>query len=174
MASWHKKSYSTAFWMLWSNEWNGAFYDAIDITWYWHWHKWHYMTKTSCCTSLQSSQPNECSGAIDSAIHMTWNSTNCIIWPKKTHVAPFLNHLDLMNGIVLLTMPLASYDSETSASSATLLKKSCQIFWVSWPNKCIGAIDNATSIIWYQHWHHRTKNVMLHLVGVDFSLCLLM
>ena len=48
-------------------------------------------------------------------------------------------------------------------------QKSCCIsFWLSWPNKCRGANDNAISSMWCKNqcqWHHMTHRVMLHWFG---------
>ena len=43
-----------------------------------------------------------------------------------------------------------------------MITKSCYIsFWSSWTNKCRGTIDDAISVMIWQHWHHMTKKVML-------------
>ena len=60
------------------------------------------------------------------------------------------------------------YAADASAKSVNWLKmSSCISFRSSWTNKCSGAIDDAISVMWYQHWYHMTKKVTLHLVSIN-------
>ena len=75
--------------------------------------------------------------------------------------------LNVRNTMVPFMMPLALDDTDTSANGISLLKKSCYTsFWLSWPMKCNGAIDNTISITLCQGWYqcgHMTK-MSLHLI----------
>ena len=70
---------------------------------------------------------------------------------QKCHFTPHFDHLDIMNAMVLLTIPSESYDVE--ASGVAWPKKSCcTSFWSSWPKEMVFASYNtdasANGIIW--------------------------
>ena len=86
-----------------------------------------------------------------------WDSEtniNGIRWPKS-YVAQCSSNLDLINRVVLLTMPLVAHDADASADCVSWLKKSCRVLsQSSWSNKCNGTF----TVIWCQHWYHVTKD----------------
>ena len=51
-----------------SKTFSGAIDDTIEIIWHQCQCQWHHMTEKSCCTSFQSSLPQECNGAKDYTI----------------------------------------------------------------------------------------------------------
>ena len=100
-------------------------------------------------------------GILSQMMHLascdTDTSINGITWPK-IYVAHCFNFLDLMNTVVLLTMVLSSHDDDDSAINVKLLEKSyCISFWSSWTKKYNGTIDDAISVMWFQHWYHMNK-----------------
>ena len=84
-----------------------------------------------------------------------------IIWPKS-HVC--FDHLDLTNGVVPLMTLLASCDTDININDITLTKKlCCTSFWLSWLNKCNGAIDDVISTTWPKS--HVTSHFALDLTN---------
>ena len=76
-----------------------------------------------------------------------WKSVTLASHDQMGHVASCLNHLDLANKLVTLTMLPVSCASETDASSITWPKESCHIlFQLSSPNEQNDAIDDAVSM----------------------------
>ena len=69
--------------------------------------------------------------------------------------------------MVALMMPSPSHDDDTIASGVTWPKSHVAPHLNCQPKECSGAIDNAVGITWHQclcHWHHKTKEVMFHLI----------
>ena len=68
-------------------------------------------------------------------------------------------------------LPLISHYANAGANVIRWPKKSCYIsFWSSWTTICSGAIDDAISVMWCQHWYNITKEVMLHLVSIILTM----
>ena len=77
-----------------------ASHDTIDSGIRWCWGHWHYITKKSCCTSIQLSLHKKCNGAVGIIVivmPVQWQKTS------KSDVALNFNCLNLRNGMVPLT-----------------------------------------------------------------------
>ena len=72
----------------------------------------------------------------------TDTETNGITWPKS-QFAPYCDHLDISNIMVLLTMPSVSCDADASASGVIILKVMLYFILSCWPKECKGAIKNS-------------------------------
>ena len=83
-----------------------------------------------------------------------------ITWPKRSCSSPF-DHLDLTDGMVPLMTLLETCDSDISINGFPWPKElCCTSFYLSWLNKCSGAINDAIHITWWWCWcqlHHETK-----------------
>ena len=78
--------------------------DAKGITW----------PKRSCCISFWSPWPNKWNGAIDDTVsYNNYTSINGIKWPKN-YVALCFISVELMNTMVILTIPLIYHDADPS------------------------------------------------------------
>ena len=93
-------------------------------------------------------------------------AASCIM-TKRSYSTHCFNHLDLMNIMVPLRIPLVSHNADASANSAKWLMRSCCIlFLASWTNKAVVLLmllslscDAILGITW-------PKKVMFHLVSV--------
>ena len=103
----------------------------------------------------------------------TNSSTSGVTLPKS-HVALHFHNLDLRKAMMPLTMLLASYDADASASVITWPKQPCCIsVWSSLHVECNGIIDDTVSITWHWHqcqWCHMTKKCHIALYFNNFEL----
>ena len=168
----------TSFQLSWHKEWSCVIDNTFGIMWHKDQYQWYQWLKKWCCTSFQWAWPKEFIGAIflpfascdanksaNVAHHIDYlDYTNAaVLWMRalasheqKSNVACHFDHLDLENGMVPLW---ASCDIHTHINCITWPKKLYWIsFWLSWLNKCSGAIDDAIGITWYWwQWHHMKK-----------------
>ena len=119
-----------SFWLSWLNKYIGAIVHAIGIMW----------PKSHVASLFNHQQTNGMVSLMTLlASYDTDTSISGITWPKG-YVAPHFSHLDLRNAVVPLMMPLASCDQNC-----------CISFWLSWPKRWNGVIDNTLWVMW--HWH---------------------
>ena len=144
-----KKVTLLSFQSSWSYECGGTTDDAIGITW--HWCQMCHRTKRFGCTSFWSFWPEKCNGTINNAIGIMWCWHWCH-WHNVKSVAPHFD-LDPRNAVVPLTMPLASYKTDSDGIGVTWTKNSFSTsFWSSWCKECNGAIDKAIGFTWCSCW----------------------
>ena len=164
--TWPKKSCCISFKVSWPKEGNGT----ISIIWCQYQCKGHHMTNKSYWTSFWLSWANKCSCANDNAINITWCQCQhqCIPRPKKGHVEPHVQCLDLKNTPVPLMMDMCIMWCKCWYHWCHLIKTlCCNSFSSSWPKECNGATDNAVCSTWCWHWHQSlyvNKDVMLQLI----------
>ena len=108
----------------------------------------------SCFISFQSSCHNKWNLTLLLTLALlllascyTDSGTNGITW-QKCYVAHF-NHLDVMDAVVLFTMPLASHDADVRLSSVKWLKIIMLDLTDYHGLTCSGAINDAVSVILY-------------------------
>ena len=86
------------------------------------------MTKKSCCISFQSPCPDECA-VIDDTIglisHLIPMQVAILSHDYKSQDAPHLDHIDLVNAMLSLTLPLASHKANTGTNGVKLPNKLC-------------------------------------------------
>ena len=95
--------------------------------------------------------------------------TSMVPHDQKGYVAHCFHCLDLMNGMMLLTVPVALHDADISANSVKWLKNSCCIsFQPSITNKCNGAFNDTISVMqchntewWYYKSHITSASIIL-------------
>ena len=124
------------------------------------------MSKKSCYISFWSSWPDKWNVLLMTLLASFNTDTSTIaLCDPKSYITHCLNHLNVMNTIVLLAMALASHDADASVSSVKWLKKSfCISFQSSWTNK--------QQCCWWCHQCHvmpvmasHDKNVLFPLVS---------
>ena len=105
---------------------------------------WYHTTKVSCFISFWSSWPHRWNGAIDDTVGIIWHwhKHHGITWPKN--VLHSFNHFDLMNTVVLMTMPQVSDDANVSPRSVKCLKKSLPCYF-----------DHFEQMQWSSLWCHQ-------------------
>ena len=78
---------------------------------------------------------------------------------SQGHIAHHFDCLYQMNGMVQLTMPLVSHNSDTNVIGVAWPTNSCHtLLQLSSPKGCNGTIDNIVDIMW--HWYHRQIHAM--------------
>ena len=139
-------TWPTSIQLSWLNKCSGAIDDFIGIICCWC--QWHFIMETLCCIPSWLSWCNKWNGAIDNTddIMWHWHKHQWNLWPKNFIVLCF-NHIDLMNTLVLLTMPLASHGVDAGAKCQMTEKVMLHLILI---------ILNL-QMQWYYWWCHMTK-----------------
>ena len=92
---------------------------------------WHHMTK-KVCISFWSSWCNKWKSAIDDTVGIMWHWHH-YQWCHMTKtfmLQHWFSHLDVMNIMELLSMPMAAHDADASATSVKWLKNLLYLIWI--------------------------------------------
>ena len=136
--------------------------------------------QNSCCTSFQTSWPNECNCPFDNTI-ITWWCWCQFQWCHMTKMSccPEFqsSYLDLTNVVVPLMMPLVSCEKVSHDQNSHLAPYFDHLV----ANECKCVIDNTIGIRWCWcqcYWCHLNKTYLTlqcdHLNLVDTVLTLVM
>ena len=105
---------------------------------------WHHISQKSCCISFWSFCHKKWNGAIDDTVGIMWHwHYNVASHDQGSYDTHCFNHLDLMNVLMLLKMPLASHSVGSANSVKWLKKPCCTPFWSSLTKKWNSGIDGA-------------------------------
>ena len=115
-----------------------------------------------CCTLFQIPWPNECNGAVDNSIGITWCWCQChVLNDWKGHVASHFDHLQLTYAMVLFIMPLVSWClhwhhmiKEVIALFFNHLDLINRMMSLTMPSVSWGAYTGANSITWWKESCH--------------------
>ena len=115
--TWPKKSCCTTYWSSWPAECNGTIDDAVGIMWCQC--QWQHMTKESHVTShfYHLDLRNRIVSLMILWHYVTLVPASMTSNDQKFYVVHCVNHLALMNAVVLLTMTLAPHGADASSNS---------------------------------------------------------